>query len=154
MRILITTMIWILVSAASQCPAVEKFLEAPIFPNAQVLKQTDSKLVLKTQEGFSEVLAFYKKSLSDMKDIKFRDWGHAIYIEDDGNRPWHSITIAKPSQSSGNGVVITIRKDSWTWIFSTLLLRYVGVFVVLVVILICMSISGTLLSKKFKASQQ
>lgn len=134
------------------CWGTENFLKAPMFPNHQILEQTDSRLVLKTQMSFQEVVAFYKKSLSDTKDIKFRDWSHSLYIEDDGNLPWHSITITKPTQPSKD-VIITIKKDSWTWILSTLLLRYVGVFVVLIVILICLSISGKLLAKRFKAQQ-
>ena len=38
-------------------------------------------------------------------------------------------------------------KDNWTWIIGTLVLRYIGVFVVLLVLLIGMSISGAIISR-------
>jgi hypothetical protein len=38
-------------------------------------------------------------------------------------------------------------KDNWTWIIGTLILRYIGVFVVLIVLLIGMSVSGAIISR-------
>ncbi len=133
---------------------MERFLEAPVIPQAQVMEKTDSRLVLKSNKKFDEVLAFYKKSLEGLKDIKVRHWPDAVYIEDDGNLPWHSITIYRPKAQGAPGVIVKIRKDSWTWILGTLVLRYVGVFAVLVVILICMSVSGKIISRKFQSKAQ
>ncbi len=39
-----------------------------------------------------------------------------------------------------------IMKDSWTWIIGTLVLRYIGVFIVLIVLLIGMTVSGAIIS--------
>ena len=105
----------------------EDFLEAPVIPHGTETKKTDARLELKTGLSHDEVLTFYRQALKGLDDIKFRDWKDATYIEDDGSRPWHSITISKgdPKETS-----IIIVKDNWTWIIGTLLLRYVGVFVV------------------------
>lgn len=67
-----------------------------------------------------------------------------MYMEDHLNRPWHSITILK----GDNGVttVVTI-KDNWTWIIGTLVIRFVGVFVVLFVLYVALSFSGAIISR-------
>jgi Na+-transporting methylmalonyl-CoA/oxaloacetate decarboxylase gamma subunit len=38
-------------------------------------------------------------------------------------------------------------KDNWTWIIGTLILRFVGVFVVLLFLLIGMYVSGWIISR-------
>ena len=127
----------------------DDFLQAPVMTEAQVLEKTKSRLELKTNLTHDEVLAFYKEALKDLEDIKYRDWSEATYIEDDGNRPWHSITISK-----GEGeTTITIVKDNWTWIIGTLILRYISVFVVLMVLFITMTLSGKIVSSAIKKAQ-
>ena len=98
-----------------------------------------------------KVFEFYQEALAGYQDIKFRDWKDYTYIEDDGNLSWHSITISK--QDTG-GATIVIVKDNWTWIIGTLVLRYIGVFVVLLLLLIGMSISGAIISRFFKEDAQ
>ncbi len=127
--------------------SAEKFLDAPVVPGAKTLNKTDARLELKTDLSHDELVAFYKEALKDLKDIKFRVWKDATYIEDDGNRPWHSITISKTNSRGENVVII---KDNWTWIIGTLILRYIGVFVVLMVLLLGMSVSGKLISSTVK----
>jgi hypothetical protein len=127
----------------------DDFLEAPVISDAQVIEKTPSRLDLKTDLAHDEVLAFYKEALKDLDDIKYRDWSDATYIEDDGKRPWHSITISK-----GEGeTTIIIVEDNWTWIIGTLILRYVAVFVVLMVLFICMTASGRIVSSAVKKAQ-
>ena len=94
-----------------------------------------------------EALSFYRKALEAFKDIKFRDWKHATYIEDDGNLKWHSITISKEHDKGADVVIV---KDNWTWIIGTLILRYIGVFVVLILLLLGMSLSGVIISRSVK----
>jgi len=101
-------------------------------------------LELKTDKSHDEVVEFYRMALKDSSDMKFRDWPDATYIEDDGKLLWHSITISKEDR---NGTTIIIMKDNWTWIIGTLILRYIGVFVVLIILLIGMSISGAIISR-------
>jgi hypothetical protein len=127
----------------------DEFLEAPVATDVQVIEKTPDRLELKTNLTHDEVLSFYKEALKDLEDIKYRDWSDATYIEDDGRRPWHSITISK-----GEGeTTITIVKDNWTWIIGTLILRYVAVFVVLMVLFICMTVSGRIVSSIVKKAQ-
>jgi len=125
----------------------EKFLGAPVVPGGKILNKTDSRLELKTDQSHDELVAFYKGALKGFKDIKFRQWKDATYIEDDGNRPWHSITISK---TNSGGETVLIIKDNWTWIIGTLILRYIGVFVVLMVLLLGMSVSGKIISSTVK----
>ena len=125
----------------------EDFLGAPLVPGASVIERTEKQLKFKTELSHPEALAYYKEALKDLKDIKFREWKDATYIEDDGNAKWHSITISKEDKD-GTGIVIM--KDNWTWIIGTLILRYIGVFVVLIILLIGMSISGWVISRSVK----
>jgi hypothetical protein len=41
---------------------------------------------------------------------------------------------------------VVIMKDNWTWIIGTLILRYIGVFVVLLILYLGMSISGRIMT--------
>ena len=128
-------------------PAVsfaEDFLGAPVIPDSQTVNKDDSRLTYTTPLSHEEVLAFYQEKLSTFEDIKYRDWKDETYIEDDGRMDWHSIIISKEPTAEGTTVVIS--KDSWTWIIGTLILRYIAVFVVLMVLFIGMKISGSIIS--------
>jgi hypothetical protein len=122
----------------------EDFLGAPVIPQGTTTQKTDDRLEMKTGLSHDEVIAFYREALKDFQDIKFRDWKDATYIEDDGRMPWHSITVSKGGET---GTEIIIVKDNWTWIIGTLILRYIGVFMVLMVLLIGMSVSGRIISR-------
>jgi len=125
----------------------EDFLGAPLVPGGTIIQKTEKQLELKTELSHAEALAFYEKALKDFKDIKFREWKEATYIEDDGKLTWHSITISKEDKA---GTTIVVMKDSWTWIMGTLILRYIGVFVVLLFLLLGMTLSGAIISKAVK----
>jgi hypothetical protein len=125
----------------------EEFLGAPVISQGETLKKTDVRLELKVDLSHDEVVAFYQDALKDLPDMKFRDWSDATYIEDDGKARWHSITISKENK---DGTSIVIMKDNWTWIIGTLVLRYIGVFVVLLVLLVGMTISGAIISRSVK----
>ena len=125
----------------------EDFLGAPLVPGGKIVEKTETRLELKTGLSHAEVRAFYEEALKDFKDIKFREWKEATYIEDDGKLTWHSITISKEDKA---GTTIVVMKDSWTWIIGTLVLRYIGVFVVLLFLLLGMYISGAIISRLVK----
>lgn len=129
----------------------EEFLTAPVVPQAEVIDKTKARLDVKTPLSHQEVLEFYRERLKDQPDIKFRDWKDATYIEDDGKLPWHSITISKEGQ---NGTSVVILKDNWTWIIGTLLLRFVGVFVVLMILFLFMALTGRFLARFFREPQK
>ena len=122
----------------------EDFLGAPLIPGGETIQKTESRLEMKSPLSHDEILEFYRQALKKYKDIKFRDWKDATYIEDDGKLPWHSITIAKQYKDGTN---ILIVKDNWTWIIGTLVLRFIGVFVVLLFLMVGMYISGTIISR-------
>ncbi len=121
----------------------EDFLGAPVVNQGKENLRTDARLEMKTPLSHDEVVLFYKEQLKDVPDIKFRNWKDSTYIEDDGARPWHSITISKDDK---DGATILIVKDNWTWIIGTLILRYIGVFVVLMIVLLGMVVSGKIIS--------
>jgi hypothetical protein len=122
----------------------EDFLGAPVIPGSKVLLKTTSRLELSVPKGHDDVLKYYKDALKKFQDIRIRDWEQDTYIEDDGRLPWHSITISKGDTSETK---ITIVKDSWTWILGTLLLRFVGVFVVLLLLFLTLTIAGFIISR-------
>jgi hypothetical protein len=113
----------------------EDFLGAPLIPEGETIQKTDTRL------------EFYRQALKKHKDIKFRDWKDATYIEDDGKLAWHSITISKQAKDGANIVIV---KDNWTWIIGTLVLRFIGVFVVLLFLMVGMYISGTIISRSVR----
>ena len=125
------------------CANAEKFLGAPVIPEGKVTQKLEDRLELKTDLSHDEVLSYYREALTGYENIKFRDWKDATYIEDDGNMEWHSITISKKDKAGASVVIV---KDSWTWIIGTLILRYIGVFMVLLILFLAMNFSGKLIS--------
>ena len=121
----------------------EDFLGAPLVAEGDVIIKTDARLEVKVPMSHDEIVALYKEALKDFSDIKYRDWEDSTYIEDDGKLSWHSITISKDSK---NGTTIIIVKDNWTWIIGTLILRYIGVFAVLMTLFLGMALSGKIIS--------
>ena len=128
----------------------ETFLGAPVIPQGATTQKTDARLEMKTGLSHDEVVSFYRQALKDFENIKFREWKDATYIEDDGKMSWHSITISKGGK---DGTDIVIVKDNWTWIIGTLVLRYIGVFMVLMVLFLGMSLSGKIISSSVKRAQ-
>lgn len=128
----------------------DDFLGVPVPPGKEI-QRTDARLELISPQTHDQVLNFYKEHLEMEKDIKIRNWKDQSYVEDDSNRPWHSITIDKEYHE---GTKIVIVKDNWTWIIGTLLLRYVGVFVVLLVLMIGMLVSGKIISTSVRKQEE
>jgi hypothetical protein len=125
----------------SSSALAEDFLGAPV-PKGKVSLQTDARLEMTTPLTHDEIVKYYKEALKEHENIKFRDWKDSTYIEDDGRLKWHSITITKNEIPTS----IIIAKDNWTWIIGTLVLRYVAVFIVLMVLFLGMSLSGKIIS--------
>ncbi|MGD2127116.1 MAG: hypothetical protein PVG99_13610 [Desulfobacteraceae bacterium] len=126
----------------------EEFLGVPVIPGGKTLLKNASRLEMLSPVTHDEAKRFYEKAFEDLKDIKFRDWEDATYIEDDSNNPWHSVTISKKQENGMTNILIV--KDNWTWIIGTLLLRFIGVFVVLLCLFLGMSIYGSILSRMSK----
>jgi len=110
--------------------------------------KTKKRLEMHTSASHDEIVRFYEEALSDLEDIKFRNWADATYIEDDGSRRWHSITISMERREGMTHIVIV--KDNWTWIIGTLVLRFIGVFVVLLCLFAGMTLYGAILSRTSK----
>lgn len=129
----------------------EDFLGAPVMPGGKVVLQTDERLEKTYDIPFAEALAFYRDALKGEKDIKFRDRGAQVLVEEYSNRPWHSIRIIKLDKG---GSEIVHLKDNWTWILGTLTLRFFGVFAVLFVLYLALAIAGAIVSRLFKTQAQ
>ena len=146
-------MILIFIFCLLCCPFVagaQDFLGAPVIAGGEKIEKTDSRFEFKTSLTHDEALAYYKEKLKESKNIKYRNWKDSTYIEDDGNLKWHSITISKEYEK---GTTVVIVKDNWTWIIGTLILRYIGVFVVLMILFAGMSISGKIISRTIGKAQ-
>ncbi len=122
----------------------KSFLGAPVMPSGETRLETEDRLEMTHSLSHDDILAFYQEALEAYKDIKFRDREDVTRIEDNGNLAWHSITISKRDKA---GTKVTIVKDNWTWIIGTLMLRYVGVFVVLLFLYLGMAFSGAIISR-------
>lgn len=135
----------------ASCPGwlqAEEFLGVPLIEKGKTLLKTKSRLEMESPLSHDEIVKFYEAALKDLKDIKFRNWPDATYVEDDSNNPWHSITISKTQEKGMTSIVIV--KDNWTWIIGTLILRFIGVFVVLLVLFAGMSVAGAAISRSIK----
>lgn len=130
--------------------AHDDFLGVPV-PEGEVLKRTKKRLELRSPWTHDEVLEYYKKEFQGMEDLKLRDWKTQSYFEDNSNRPWHSVTIDKEFEE---GTKVVIVKDNWTWIIGTLILRYIGVFIVLLMLMIGMLISGAIISRSVQKTKE
>jgi hypothetical protein len=134
------------------CPSVsfaEDFFGAPVMPNGKVVSQTDERLEKTYNVSYDDAVKFYQEALKGEKDLKFRDRGGQTYIEDHSNRPWQSITITKVGADRTDIILV---KFNWTWIFGTLVLRFFGVFIVLFVLYVALSISGAIISRVVKVT--
>jgi hypothetical protein len=131
----------VLLGTGSICGA-EDFLGAPVMPGGTTLK-ADKRVLEKVYDlPKGQVLDYYKDIFKDSQDIKFRDRGKRVDIDEYGNQPWQRITI---SQNAKGQTMVAIEKDSWTWILGTLTIRFVGVFVVLVVLYGAMTVATSLI---------
>jgi hypothetical protein len=131
---------------AADAPLQDKQWEAPVMPGGTLVKTEDTAVFISYNLPYDQVLAWYKKSLENYKDEKYRDWKEQMYIEDQGGAKWHSIGIYK---DGGASTTVKIVKDNWTWIFSTLLIRFAGVFVILIILWILLSISNAIMKRAF-----
>lgn len=100
---------------------------------------------------YEKVVDFYRKAFEGQKDIKFWDRVDETYVEDHSNRPWHSVTITKLDKRSTSVVIL---KDNWTWAIGTLVIRFIGVFAVLSILYLALSISGTFVSRIVDAKKK
>ncbi len=133
-------------SSAADTPLPDKQWEAPVMPGGTVVKTEDTAVFIDYDLPYEKVLAWYKDALRNYKDGKYRDWNDQMYIEDLGGAKWHSIGIFK---GGGNKTTVKIVKDNMTWILSTLLIRFAGVFVVLCVLWILLNLSGAAMKRYF-----
>lgn len=125
-------------------PPAEKYFDAPVMPGGAVVNEEGVRVELTYDLPYETVLAWYQAAFKDYKDEKYRDWKEQMYIEDQGGAKWHSIGISK---GGGNRTSVTIVKDNWTWIFSTLLIRFLGVFIVLLSLMVLLMISSVIMRK-------
>lgn len=137
-------LIALVLAAVPALGVADEFLEAPVLSGGTPLVTLEDRLETMYELTCPEVVDFYKESLKDQQDIKFRDRGTFTIIEDQGNRPWRSITIIRTDDLT---VKVVIVKDDWTWILGTLGLRFVGVLVVLGILYGAMAISGAIISR-------
>jgi len=143
---LMITVTFSAVLLAADAPLQDKQWEAPVMPGGTLLKTEDTAVLISYAMPYEKVLEWYKKALENYKDEKYRDWQDQMYIEDQGGAKWHSIGISK---GGGTNTTVRIVKDNWAWIFSTLLIRFAGVFAILLTLWILLSISNAIMKKLF-----
>jgi hypothetical protein len=117
--------------------SAEEFLGAPVAPGGHTVKSDETVLEKSYDLSQEQIVNFYKESLKDQKDLKFHERGGQVNIEQYSNLPWQKIAI---SRSDKGGTTVVITKFSWTWIIGTLTIRFIGVFVVLLVLYLAMTL--------------
>jgi len=122
----------------------EEFLGVPIMPGGRLVLSTGSMDKRVYEVSHEQVLAYYRDVLKDAKDLKLRDRKTEVTIEDNGRLSWHRISISKNSSKQSD---VTITRDSWTWILGTLTLRFIGVFVVLMILYLCMKFEMSVIAR-------
>jgi hypothetical protein len=127
----------------------EDFLGAPVMPGGTTVK-TDKRVLEKVYDlPKGQVLDYYKDIFKDSKDIKFRDRRDRLDIDEYGNQPWQKISISLNAQGQTR---VIFERDSWTWILGTLTIRFVGVFVVLIVLYGAMAVATSLIMRAEKTA--
>ncbi len=129
-------------------PKGPQWLGAPIMPNGTKVKEASGRLTTEYNLPYSQVLAWYQDALKKYPDARYRDWKEEMYIEDQGGSKWHAIKISK---MDGPKTFVTIQKDNWTWIMATLVIRFTGVFVVLLILWIGLNISAAVMRRLIKS---
>ena len=126
---------------------------APVMPGGTTVKSDSTTTFAEYDLPFQQVLEWYKNELKANPDVKYRDWSDQMYIEDQGGANWHSIGISK---GDGAKTKVKITRDNMTWIMSTLLIRFAGVFFVLCILWIFLNINSAVMKKLFsdKAKQK
>ena len=119
---------------------------APIMPGGTVLSTEKTAQVIEYNANFEKVYQWYKDSLKSYPDAKYRDWKDQLYIEDQGGMNWHSIGISK---NMGEKTQVKITRDNMTWIMSTLLIRFAGVFLVLCILWLLLNINSFAMKRFF-----
>jgi hypothetical protein len=141
--------VWVLGNASFS--RAEDFLGLPLVPQAQIDLRTDSRLEMLTPLSHEEIMRFYQKAFEKEEDIRVRDWAEATYMEDNSNRPWHSITISKVRENGMSRVILV--KDSMGWLIGTLMIRYAAVFVVLLCLFLGITIAGAIISRTVEKTE-
>ena len=135
------------IDSSTVIPKGPQWLGAPIMLDGTKIKEESGRLLTEYNLPYDKVLAWYQDALKKYPDTRYRDWKEEMYIEDQGVSKWHSIKISK---TGGPKTLVTIQKDNWTWIMATLFIRFVGVFVVLLVLWIGLKIAILVMLKFIK----
>jgi len=135
------------IDSSTVIPKGPQWLGAPIMPDGTKVSEKEGRHVTEYNMPYNQVLAWYQDALKKYPDTRYRDWKEEMYIEDQGVSKWHSIKISK---TGGSKTLVTIQKDNWTWIMATLFIRFVGVFVVLLVLWISLKIAILVMLKFVK----
>jgi hypothetical protein len=114
----------------------EEFLGLPVLPGGRTVRSTGALLEKSYAMAAPAAIQFYKDSLKGQPDLKLHENRQGFVIEDHGRLPWHKIVILETTKGQTS---VQIDKDSWTWILGTLFIRFVGVFVVLMVLYVAMA---------------
>lgn len=126
----------------------DDFLGAPVRSEGQTALREKSSLEMRYRLPQEEIIQFYRDSLRGQEDLVFRDRSWGLEVEDHGKRAWHKIRIAAAADGASR---VTISRDSWTWIMGTLAIRFVGVFVVLLIVYLGMNASTWIIRRSIKA---
>jgi hypothetical protein len=133
--------------ATTGLQASENF-QAPVPSGGKLLSSEDTGtiILLYQDKSLEEIIKFYKDRFEGHENIDWKepDTSRGVVIYDWGDREWHRIEVM--SRDTNSGVQITIDGDSWTWIIGTLVIRFVGVFTVLIILMIALYISGGILN--------
>jgi len=104
-------------------------------------KETNKEIYIYNNTTLAEIDKFYKNTFKDYPGLSRQkaESPKVISMNDWGNSKWHNITITDKDK---DGIEIVITRDSWTWIIGTLVIRFVGVFIILATLMIFMFISS------------
>lgn len=148
MKKLITLAVLLLWGVAVPALA-EEFGTLPIMEGGRTLPiSNEDELVKEYNVAPEKVWNFYKGLLSEGKQIRFTDRGHLYTIEDLGSRPWRRIVITKTAPDKTE---VTVAMLTWKWIIIMLTLRFMAVFVVLLVLYVATSLATSLLVRMVKS---
>lgn len=141
----------ILLLSCSGAAWADQFLGLDLLPGSAKVTAGEGRLELTTSLSPQQVIDFHKSQLGEEKDVRFREWAGRHIVEDFGVKPWNKIII---TAEGPNLTRVVITKDSWTWTFSMLALRLLGVFTVLLCLFLSTSLFTGLINRKVRRSPE
>ncbi len=122
----------------------EEYGTVVLMDGGKTISSDSEEMIMEYNASPQTLLEHFKSQFGEDKEIRFRDRGDMFTVEDMGSRPWRRIIISKAAPDK---TTVTVNMLTWKWITIMLALRFMGVFIVLLVLFISMSLATNMIRR-------